>query len=330
VVRVLIGMVAGAVALWAVLGRKGELSGAAAALGQVRIPWLVLAAAAEVSSIAAYAAVQQRMLRAGGVRVPFRSVTLIAFAAYAIQNSLPAGPAWSAMFAFREFRRRGADSVVATWTIVAVSVLSGACLAGIALIGAVLARGEASSLGLVWLLLVIAVGAGAIVFAVHRCACSSRWRAPVIRAVRAVHRIIRRPKGDLGESVEVTLDRLGAVSPRPRDWLAATFFAAGNWGFDCACLVLAFVALDTAIPWRGLLLAYGGGQLAANLPITPGGLGVVEGSLTIGLVYYGGRDATTVAAVLLYRIMSFWALLPLGWAGWLALRVRAQKMDQAT
>jgi len=36
--------------------------------------------------------------------------------------------------------------------------------------------------------------------------------------------------------------------------------------------------------WKGLLLAYGAGQLAADLPITPGGLGVVEGSLTIALV----------------------------------------------
>ena len=41
-------------------------------------------------------------------------------------------------------------------------------------------------------------------------------------------------------------------------------------------------------------------QLAANLPITPGGLGVVEGSLTIALVAYGGGRDSTVAAVLLY------------------------------
>jgi putative heme transporter len=74
--------------------------------------------------------------------------------------------------------------------------------------------------------------------------------------------------------------------------------------------------VGAGVPWRGLLLAYGAGQLAANLPITPGGLGVVEGSLTIALVEYGGVEASTVAAVLLYRIISFWGFLPVGWAAW--------------
>jgi hypothetical protein len=79
------------------------------------------------------------------------------------------------------------------------------------------------------------------------------------------------------------------------------------------------VAVGVGVPWKGLLLAYGAGQLAANLPITPGGLGVVEGSLTIALVAFGGGETQTVAAVLLYRIISFWGELPVGWATWAAI-----------
>jgi hypothetical protein len=92
-----------------------------------------------------------------------------------------------------------------------------------------------------------------------------------------------------------------------------------NWVLDCSCLALSFLAIGAGIPWRGLLLAYGAGQLAANLPITPGGLGVVEGSLTIALVTFGGAETSTVAAVFLYRILSFWAELPVGWVTWGAL-----------
>ncbi len=92
-----------------------------------------------------------------------------------------------------------------------------------------------------------------------------------------------------------------------------------NWILDCGCLALSFVALGVGVPWKGLLLAYGAAQLAANLPITPGGLGVVEGSLTIALAAFGGSETSTVAVVLLYRILSFWIVLPVGWATWAAL-----------
>ena len=85
-----------------------------------------------------------------------------------------------------------------------------------------------------------------------------------------------------------------------------------------------FLAIDAPIPWKGLLLAYGAGQLAATLPITPGGLGVVEGSITVALVAFGGAEASTAYAVLLYRLISFWFILVIGWLfiGQLALQVR--------
>ena len=87
-------------------------------------------------------------------------------------------------------------------------------------------------------------------------------------------------------------------------------WSIANWALDCGCLVFSYLAVGAGVPWRGLLLAYGAGQLAANLPITPGGLGVVEGSLVIALVAFGGGHVSTVAAVLLYRIVSFWGYLP--------------------
>jgi uncharacterized protein (TIRG00374 family) len=77
------------------------------------------------------------------------------------------------------------------------------------------------------------------------------------------------------------------------------------------------------------LLAYGAGQLAANLPVTLGGLGVVEGSLTVALVFYGGAQEATVAAVLLYRIISFWMMLVIGWTAAVVIRIRAPHLEEA-
>jgi len=46
---------------------------------------------------------------------------------------------------------------------------------------------------------------------------------------------------------------------------------------------------------------------------------VVEGSLTLALVAYGGTGQSTLAAVLLYRLITYWALLPVGAAAHVTL-----------
>jgi hypothetical protein len=92
-----------------------------------------------------------------------------------------------------------------------------------------------------------------------------------------------------------------------------------NWLTTCACLIAAVIAVGGHVPWRGILVAYTLAQVAASLPITPGGLGVVEGSLTALLVAYGMPTDVALAAVLLFRAVSFWGLVPIGWGAWATL-----------
>jgi uncharacterized protein (TIRG00374 family) len=53
-------------------------------------------------------------------------------------------------------------------------------------------------------------------------------------------------------------------------------------------------------------------RLLGSLPITPGGLGVVEVGLTGVLVAFGGKNADVVAAVLIYRFLTIVPTLLLG------------------
>jgi uncharacterized membrane protein YbhN (UPF0104 family) len=53
-------------------------------------------------------------------------------------------------------------------------------------------------------------------------------------------------------------------------------------------------------------------RLLGSLPITPGGLGVVEVGLTGALVGFGGHNADVVAAVLIYRFLTIVPTLLLG------------------
>jgi hypothetical protein len=133
-----------------------------------------------------------------------------------------------------------------------------------------------------------------------------------------------RPRGDSTATIARIMAWMTAVrlSWGQIGWIV--WWGTANWLLDCACFVMMFRAIDAPVPWAGLLLAYGAGQLAATLPITPGGLGVVEGSITVALVAFGGAETSTVDAVLLYRLISFWFILVLGWLfiGQMALQVR--------
>ncbi|GAB4086917.1 lysylphosphatidylglycerol synthase transmembrane domain-containing protein [Myceligenerans cantabricum] len=55
-----------------------------------------------------------------------------------------------------------------------------------------------------------------------------------------------------------------------------------------------------------------GNALGALIP-TPGGLGGVEGALTAGLAAAGLSPALAVSGALLYRAVTYWGRIPLGW-----------------
>jgi putative heme transporter len=79
-------------------------------------------------------------------------------------------------------------------------------------------------------------------------------------------------------------------------------------------------AVGAAIPWRVLLLAYSLGIGAQTLNITPGNFGIIEGTLDLTLVAAGLRASQALAAVLLYRFVSFWLIASAGWLFLLWLR----------
>src|SRR5205807_1603287 len=156
-----------------------------------------------------------------------------------------------------------------------------------------------------------------------------RTRCPPVRFSR-----MSGPSASSGTAAPTTFSPCGHSSPHRscppsrRVWAPAFVYASANWLWDCLALALSFAAVGAGVPWRGLLLAYGAAQLAINLPITPGGLGVVEGSLTIALVAYGGQQASTVATVVLYRLISFWGLLGVGWVSWAGLAWAARRAER--
>jgi uncharacterized membrane protein YbhN (UPF0104 family) len=68
------------------------------------------------------------------------------------------------------------------------------------------------------------------------------------------------------------------------------------------------------------LVVVGSSAVAGAVPV-PGGIGAVEAALLTGLVTVVGLDApVALSAALLYRLVTFWARVPIGWVALVLLR----------
>jgi len=284
--------------------------------------WLALAAVAQVGSMLMFALQQRRLLRVFGVSMPINRAIALTYARTAISIAMPAGAAISSGFALRQFRSRGADIGAATAVIIAAGVQSIAALVLVYLawFASVGVAGHQESFGLLIGVSAVAVTVIALCFLPrrrHRRAAGGP--RPVSHGV-ATPSIQRRPRW-LYDIVEAAANSLrSASSLTARDWAAGGGYAMANVAADVACLLAVAHALGLGLPVIAIVGAYLAVQIVRQLPITPGGIGLVEAGLLVALVTAGGRNTTAAAVVLIYRLLSCWLVAPVGLVAWIGLR----------
>ena len=108
-----------------------------------------------------------------------------------------------------------------------------------------------------------------------------------------------------------------------RQWPALTAATLANqltaflvFEFSLRAVGISYASLS----WSESFLAWSIGRVISSLPLTPGGIGVVELGLIGTLVGFGAPHAHVVAAVLLYRALIIVPTLIVGMAGLLVLR----------
>jgi uncharacterized protein (TIRG00374 family) len=77
---------------------------------------------------------------------------------------------------------------------------------------------------------------------------------------------------------------------------------------------------EKEVGWAEVLAVFAFVRLLSAVPLTPGGLGVVELALTAGLVSAGGDRAGVVAGILVYRGLTYLLPIPIGALTYLAWR----------
>ncbi|MFF5075434.1 YbhN family protein [Actinoplanes sp. NPDC000266] len=302
----------------------------ASAMSQLRGPhagWLAAAVLAEVIAMGCYARMQQFLLRSAGLRVPIRRNIALAYAAHSLNETLPGGPAFSTSFNYQQLRRFGATPAVASWCIALSGVLSTTALALVAAAGALVSDGTPQWYNLAALTAAVAV----IVAGAHRISRRPETADPVARAVLSrINRVRRRPEGEGLDHVRAFLGQLGSARLTAGRGTAAAVFAVLNWGLDAVCLWMCLRAVtDEPVNATQVLLAFCAGMAAGTITLVPGGLGIIDSALILGLVTGGVDTATAVAAVVLYRIVSFGFIIGAGWITWLVLRRRRDDREEA-
>ena len=89
-------------------------------------------------------------------------------------------------------------------------------------------------------------------------------------------------------------------------------------------LVVLFVWLligALAAGQRHYFAAYGIANVAGALPVTPGGLGVVDSVAPLLLVSFGVTRSVATLGVLGWRLVNFWLPIPVGAIAYVSLKV---------
>lgn len=280
--------------------------------------WFALAVLADVASMGAYARLQRRLLRAGGTRVSRGSAAALAFASHSLSDTLPGGPVFSTVFSFRRMRSLGASAEVASWAIALSGVLSSAALVVIGVAAGLVVTGSTDAGSLVgYAVAVVALPIG--LRAVRR-----HPDLPVTAALRVlglVDRLLRRGSLHGRDQVIGFVDALTAVRLGGRDAVVVSTLAVVNWLLDAGCFYLCLLAVGVdGVSPAAVLLAYTAGMAALSIPLVPGGLGVVDGALILGLVTAGVSPSLALAATVLFRVISLGMIVGAGWVVWLFLR----------
>jgi len=104
-------------------------------------------------------------------------------------------------------------------------------------------------------------------------------------------------------------------------WITAVTIVSHLSLFFVLLLALRHVGVSEAdAGWIEVLAVFAFARLLTAIPITPGGLGVVEVALITGLVAAGGERPLVAAAVLVFRALTYVLPIPLGLLAYLFWR----------
>jgi uncharacterized protein (TIRG00374 family) len=312
-----VGLIAGIV--WFLRPQLPENDRAFSALWQVSAPLLVVALVLEALSRVCYSAVSALIFAT--VRVSFPTLLRIDLVATGLSHAAPAGGATATALRIELLHQAGVRRADALSGAAVQATAGNLVLGGIFLLGVVLwiggggARGAyAVASGIVVALMLVVV---ALVWATATRGerMAARWRATSWEAPAF------RPRVAVAAVAQSMATRLRDLREHPGRTGRVLGLAALTWLLDASVLWVMIEAVGADLAPGPLLIVYGMGNLLAVVPLTPGGLGMVEGSMIPALLGFGISGGPALVAVIGWRFWQFWLPILVGGPCYLSLTI---------
>ena len=270
-------------------------------------------------SLLAYSMLTRAALGEHGADISVLRLFRIQLSTKALGNIVPGGSAASTALGFRLITMCGVKGPDAAFALATAGVGSAVVLnliLWVGLIASIPGRGVNAAYGSAALVgvIVMLVAAGLVLGVID-----GQGRAE--RALRFIARKLRMNEHRAAETLQHLGNRLQGLAAEPQLLFRVLGWAALNWLLDAAALWVFLRAFGGSVSLDSLIVAFGLANIMAVVPITPGGLGIVEGIYIPTLVGFGLNSNAATVGVLTYRIAQYWLPIFVGGLTYLSLRV---------
>jgi putative heme transporter len=249
----------------------------------------------------------------------FRQAALESHTSTAVGNLLPGGQAVALGVTYRFYSSYGFGRSEIMLSLLVQGVWNNFVKLGMPVVALgllVVTRRAAGELAPVALVGVAVLAVALTGFALSLSSEQRAWR--IGGGLAALAALVRRLAGRVARppwseaAVRFRALAISLLGPRWH-WLTAATLVSHLSLFLVLLLALRHVGVaDSQVSWVEALAAFALVRLLAAVPITPGGLGVVELGLATALVLAAGPEAQVVAAVLVFRVLTFLLPIPIG------------------
>lgn len=262
--------------------------------------WWVLAAA--VASLFTWIGAAMPLMAFARIKVGWKDATLVQIASTFLDVAAPAGMGAVALH-LRYLVKRGVSGASATATVLLIEVSQFLGSTILLVISLLLTRTDPHiQFPLMWVMIVL----GAIAVCAILLALLPKFRTGLFAMV--------------SEWWHGMKPNLVWAWHHPKEQL---FSLAGVFIQSCAsafALMFCLLAVGHPIPFSLALVVFIVASTVGSMVPTPGGIGAAEAAYTAALVLIGVPTAVALSAVILFRVVTFYAQVPIGWVGWTVMQ----------